>query len=1170
LAAPVLRIFVSSPSDVAAERERVRLVAERLNGELGSLAHLEVLRWEDAFYTAAHSFQEAIDAAIGNMSAADMVVCIVWKRAGLQLNPVIWRRPDGSAYESGTVLEVETAVSVARTHRGVPDVYLFRKTAPVLYHADRANEEMQQHQLLEAVWRRWTESAEGYNTAGYQTFADEDDFEAKLEACLRQWLERRGIVVRGPIWDRHVKGSPFCGLAPFDASHAPVFFGREATVGRAIGKLRKSPFLLIIGASGSGKSSLLRAGLIPRLTAPGVMPEVDQWRTAVLTPTDDPLVSLAEALFGDEALGPELRAGDFSTARLLAKLLAAGGDAALAPIRSALARAAKARMAALRYETARPVRLLIAADQLERLFVEADAAHAEAFARMLHDLVDADLASVIAVLRSDAYGRFQATASFLALLEKRGSTLDLLPPSPAELEDIVARPVAACHPPLAYEIDADGHTLAERLVADAKGGDALPLLQMTLQRLFDAEAARGDGLLRFRDYPGMDAAVTRTAEEAVAELDARALAALPALITAFVRDVSFDQTGRLESMSVVPVMRTAYERGDPVRTALVDQFIARRLLTAEDADGAVRVRPVHEALLRVLPQAVAIIKENAALIRVRSTLAPMAVEWSRAELGAKSEYLATSPALIAGAAQLNERHGEELAPELRAFIVASLEADARRREAERVRQRRIIGATAAGLVVALVLAGLAGWQWRVASRESQRANDALTAATNTADTLVFELAREFANRPGMPVELTRSILQKVQELQRQLARSGTTVRLRRTEAVSLIELADLFRAQGDRSTARTAVMRALEILDELLKRFPDSAQLRRDYAVALRSLGDIQFGDQQFAAALESFTQALAIIEKLVEQDSADVTLQRDLWLQHTKIADVYAIIGPPDKALAAYRKGLEIIAALAKTFPDNRELQADLAHNHSRIGMELRHAGQFQEALAAYRTALAIRQWLAEVESDNTRWQRDVFVTLLRIAEIFALIDQREESLATYRQALAIIAKLAASDRGNVLWQSELALTHERIGAQLALAGKTEPALDAYRTALRIRAALAAAHPDNIARQRDVALNHDRIADILLAANRNDEAHKELLAANPLIERYAGSDRDNTQWQIELVLNLVKLAHLGDDARARYTRAIDILRQLAAAGRLTAEQQKWIGQIEAAIAKLP
>ena len=140
MTASTLRIFASSPSDVAAERARVKLVADRLNGELEGRVQLEVLRWEDAFYTAAHSFQEAIDAALDNMSATDMVLCIVWKRAGLKLNPGIWHRPDGSAYESGTVLEFETAVEVSRKHNGIPDVYLFRKTADVLLRADRASE----------------------------------------------------------------------------------------------------------------------------------------------------------------------------------------------------------------------------------------------------------------------------------------------------------------------------------------------------------------------------------------------------------------------------------------------------------------------------------------------------------------------------------------------------------------------------------------------------------------------------------------------------------------------------------------------------------------------------------------------------------------------------------------------------------------------------------------------------------------------------------------------------------------------------------------------------------------------------------------------------------------------------------------------------------------------
>ena len=123
-------------------------------------------------------------------------------------------------------------------------------------------------------------------------------------------------------------------------------------------------------------------------------------------------------------------------------------------------------------------------------------------------------------LRSDAYARFQGFDALVALRDA-GATLDLSPPTASELEEMVKRPVAACDPPLAFE-QRDGRSLAAVLVADARGGDALPLLQMTLARLYAAEAARGDGLLRFADYQGLGEAVTQTANEALEGLDAAA------------------------------------------------------------------------------------------------------------------------------------------------------------------------------------------------------------------------------------------------------------------------------------------------------------------------------------------------------------------------------------------------------------------------------------------------------------------------------------------------------------------------------------------------------------------------------------------------------------------------------------------------------------------------
>src|SRR5262249_18225923 len=155
----------------------------------------------------------------------------------------------------------------------------------------------------------------------------------------------------------------------------------------------------VIGASGSGKSSLLHAGLLPRLTAPGVLADVDLWRPVTLTASGEPIRALAQALFEDRALGTELKAGDFTTPELLAQVWAAGGNAARARIRAALARAAVLRARAMHYDTARPAKLMIALDQVERLFTETESERVEAFAGLLRALVESGLANLIAVLR---------------------------------------------------------------------------------------------------------------------------------------------------------------------------------------------------------------------------------------------------------------------------------------------------------------------------------------------------------------------------------------------------------------------------------------------------------------------------------------------------------------------------------------------------------------------------------------------------------------------------------------------------------------------------------------------------------------------------------------------------------------------------------------------------
>jgi tetratricopeptide (TPR) repeat protein len=1108
-----MRLFVSSPSDVAAERARVDAVAARLNGEFEGLTQIEVVCWETEFYTADRSFQEAIDMAIDRMHGTDIVVCVLWKRVGSELNPRIWRRPNGTVYESGTVLEVETAVEVARDQGGVPDVYLFKKRAPVTYTAEDYEAEAIQHQLLEAVWQRWTKTAEGHNVAGYQHFDDADHFERQLERCLRLWLERKGIVLR-TVWDRRLKGPPFRGLEAFEAAHAPVFFGREPAIVRVIAKLRHAEeagtaFLVVVGASGSGKSSLLRAGLVPRITRPGTIAGIDCWRTALVIPTSDPLVSLAEALFAETALGNELQVGDFGTPELLARCFAAGGEMAAIPIRAALDRAARCRAAALGYDGPRPVRLLIAVDQFERLFFETDPAKIDAFAEGLCSLIEQRLATVVVALRSDAYARFQKVAAFVALLEEQlGAIYNLLPPTQADLEDIVTKPVASCQPQLVFESDARGRSLAEKLVIDAQGGDALPLLQMTLQRLYEAEEKCGDGVLRFADYPGLGAAVADAANEALATLDAVAQAELPALLTALVGNITLDVSGSTQPMCIAPD-RVAFERGLANRAALVDAFIARRLLTAEEVDGCVRIRPVHDALLRTWPEAVRIIAENAALIRVRHTLEPMVGDWASASNDAKRGHLLSSAALLAGAERLAARFTDDLPLAMTDFIATSLAADQARRGAERRSQRRALAVIASGLVAALLLAGAAGWQWWTAEAERGRAERSLAVATQAANGLVNDLSQKFRNF-GIPAATIRGILDRVLQLQSQLLTGGeTSSELRHSQARALLEVTATLLTLGDTKAASVTAKQAHVLWSALATSDHNEPEWQSGLAGSDFWMGNVLRAQGQLDPSLAAFRRSLAIRQELAKKEPSSFRWQSDVSVSEVKVGEVLASQGDLDAALAAYQEALSLPVAVKEKDPNYREWQHNLGVIHERIGDALMQKRRLDDALRAYRDSLAIAEKLSVADAGNTEWQRNLGFSYERIGNVLMAQGDWRAAVEPYQASFKIRQALAIKDSGNTEWQHDLGWAHEKIGDVFKAQGLPNDAIVAYRKSLRIRENLSKTDPDNIEWKADLVGSQIKVGDGLVAAGKSsivdDSDQNSILIARETAARHPG-----------------------------------------------------------------
>ena len=818
-------IFVSSPKDVAPERGRVQAVTAKLNREYDGLVQFETVLWEEHFYTADKSFQPQIPESI----TSDIVVSIFWTRIGTELPADFPRMPNGKPYPSGTAYELLTALEGSKA-KGVPDVYVFRKTADAILpmaDAERRRQAHTQLDALEAFWSEWFRSEKGEFKAAFQSFPTTDAFEQQIELLLRQWLDTRGLLGPRIAWPKE-KGSPFRGLATFEAEHAAVFFGRDRVIDAARRQLvgvaeRGSPFLLIVGASGSGKSSLARAGLIPRLTTPGVVTFVDLWRVVRMKPSEgqaDPLTAMATALLATDAL-PELAQGDYPNAVSLADNLTRGGTASIQPIASALERVAEDSQRERHADQAPKSALVLLVDQFEELFAQriSDAERA-AFAESLRQLIATGRVWVVATLRADFYELLLKQPTLKALKET-GASLDLGPPGPAELAEIVRAPAAAAG--LVFETNAEKGDLGERLLADAKTADSLPLLQFTLRRLYDRrEEIAGEVTLTHTAYDqigGLAGAIAAEAERAVSSLPPDAVAALPRCLRRLAEPARDGKTLTLREVSRADVA------SKPSEVTLVDALLAARILIARtDADGRPTVRLAHDAVLASWPRASEAAQASREFYRVRAEVEDALRRWQ--EHGRPKDRLIQSGVPLAEAEKLVRDFGAELPVELTSFVTASRHRARRRQRFERA---------AAVFFFALAAAATGATVW--ANFERDRSAQALATIVKTGNTLVYDLGTNFFVL-GLPADLLERMLdQAIQSYNQVIQRDPKN-------AVAYVSRGLAYAIKGDHE-------RAMQDYDKAIQLDPRNAVAYRNRGIAYGSKGDNDRAMQDYDQAIQ-------------------------------------------------------------------------------------------------------------------------------------------------------------------------------------------------------------------------------------------------------------------------------------------------------------------------------
>ncbi|MDW3214744.1 MAG: protein kinase [Ilumatobacteraceae bacterium] len=513
--------------------------------------------------------------------------------------------------------------------------------------------------------------------------------------------------------------NPYVGLQAFDDGDAGRFFGRERLVSELLDRLAgdtiRSRSVVVVGPSGSGKSSVVRAGLVPALRV-GRIDGSDDWYSTTMMPGTDPFEALEAALLRVAVNPPptlldQLRDGSRGILRSVRRCLPNDRD-----------------------------RVVLVIDQLEEVFTGATAADADHFLDALAEAVAEPTSPLrlVATLRADYYDRPLAHPTFARVLKE--TAVDVTPLAPDELERAIVEP--ARRQGVAFEPG-----LVARIAAEASGQPSpLPLLQYALSELFDRRDGAMLTIAAYDEVGGLSGALASRAEAIYASADADQRVALRRVFGALADPAASSADLRRR----VPVA----DLGGEVATAWVlDQLGAARLVTF-DRDVATReptVEVAHEALLREWPRLVDWLHEDAALLRSVDELHRAATTWDG---GGQDESDLARGGRLESALGLVATAGDRLRPVDRDFVEASrVAAEAERQdEAGRVRRlRRLVVAVACALVVALVAGGVA----LVAQRRADDEAAAATAAAADAESEA-EAARAATARADLATLVSRS------------------------------------------------------------------------------------------------------------------------------------------------------------------------------------------------------------------------------------------------------------------------------------------------------------------------------------------------------------------------------------------------------------------------------
>jgi len=685
--AVTFRIFLASPGDVPLERKLAREAITHINGErrFRGRIDIEIVAWDQPGAAVAMEAgltpQQAIAQGLPKPEDCDLVVVILWTRIGTPLPAEFELKADGTPYLSGTEWEYLNALKGFKANNKPSNIWVFQRKGnpqPDLEDPHYASI-VEQWARLKKFFASFT-NPDNSLKGGINAYETPDEFSQQFERFLRDRLDKlletlpppslsatsSNAPVK-PIWTE----SPYPGLEAFTPEQAPIYFGRGREVDQLLNQFAdpKVRFVAVVGVSGSGKSSLVKAGLLPRLRT-GIIDHA-AWIDLIFKPGergDNPFLALAFILKTELKLSgqtetelarslqadcqlaqsnaveitpppsggrlggnvvelaaevgrnkPAPAGVSGNTTGQVPETVVARPYSGLQPTLNSTVSLAQSHLNTILANHPQAKELLLVIDQFEELFTQCKPSETADFVKLLEYMVSLPRIRAVVTLRADFYATAIAEPILANLLRQDRGTFPLDLPGAGAIYQMITRPAEAT----GMELQ-DG--LATKLLDEAgRGPGAMALIAYTLNQLYEQEQhSRYLSIAAYDKLGGVTGAIQKRANTALAGLE-KSLdldLILPKLFSHLVevneQEVATRRRALQKDLSVDM---------NPLTAALTQ---ARLLVSGKGEQNQATLEVSHETVLNGWDRLRLWILDFAKALRLRRDLELVASEWDKA------------------------------------------------------------------------------------------------------------------------------------------------------------------------------------------------------------------------------------------------------------------------------------------------------------------------------------------------------------------------------------------------------------------------------------------------------------------------------------------------------------------------------------------------------------